>query len=137
METREPPVVLVVEDDPSVRELISAALQEEGYRVLEARNGREALRVVNEQPASGEPPCLVLLDLMLSGMDGIRVLEQLAAPRGRVPIVAMSASRQYLAAAQAAGADVALPKPFDLEQLVSVVETYCLDAPHSTLRSHA
>ena len=128
METSTPPAVLVVEDDPSVRELISTALHEEGYRVLEARNGREALRVVNKQPTSTEPPCLVLLDLMLPGIDGMRVLEQLAAPRGRVPVVAMSASRPHLAAAEAAGADVVLPKPFDLDQLVSVVDTYCLDA---------
>jgi DNA-binding response OmpR family regulator len=134
METLDSPAVLVVEDDPSIRGLIAEALQDDGYRVLEARNGREAIRAVNEQPASAEPPCLVLLDLMLPGIDGVRVLEQLAAPRGRVPVVAMSASRSHLAAAQAAGADMALPKPFDLDQLVNVVDAYCLNTPHQTPR---
>jgi CheY-like chemotaxis protein len=132
METSTPSAVLVVEDDPSVRELISAALQDEGYRVLEARNAREALHAVNQQPASAEPPCLVLLDLMLPGIDGLHVLEQLAAPRGRVPVVAMSASNQHLAAARAAGADVVLPKPFDVNQLVDLVDAYCLDPPRWT-----
>ena len=130
METPTSPAVLVVEDDPSVRELISTALQDEGYRVLEARNAREALRAVNEQPVTADPPCLILLDfLMLPGNDGVHLLEQLAAPRGRVPVIAMSASSQHLTAARTAGADVALPKPFDLDRLVTLVSAYCLDAP--------
>ena len=125
MPAGEPPAVLVVEDDPWVRAFIAATLQDEGFRVLEARNGCEAIRVVNEPPALPEPPCLVIIDLMLPEMDGLRVLQQLAAPGGRIPVVAMSASRRHLAAAQEAGADALLPKPFDLERLVSIVERYC------------
>ena len=77
MVTPQSPAVLVVEDDPSVRGLISAVLQDERYYVLEARNGQDAIRIVNEQPMREEWPCLVLLDLMLPDTDGVHVLEQL------------------------------------------------------------
>ena len=137
MATSEPPAVLVVEDDPSVRGLIAAALQDEGYHVLEARNGHDAIRVVNEHPKRAEWPCLVLLDLMLPDTDGIHVLEQLAAPHGRVPVIAMSASRGHLAAAQRVGADAVLPKPFDLDRLVDLVEAYRDQARRQTPDSRA
>jgi two-component system, OmpR family, phosphate regulon response regulator OmpR len=114
-----------VEDDPSIRGVIREALRDDGYRVLEARHGCEAIRAINEQTASAERPCLVLLDLMLAGTDGLRVLQQLAAAGGRVPVVAMSASRQHLRAAQTAGTDAVLPKPFDPGRLVGVVRSYC------------
>jgi DNA-binding response OmpR family regulator len=125
MEALGPSTVLVVEDEPAVRNLITAALKDEGYRVLQARNGQEAIRVVNEQPAGAERPCLVLLDLMLPDLNGLQVLERLAAPDARVPVVAMSASRQHLAAAQESGADAVLPKPFELDRLVGVVDACC------------
>ena len=73
---------------------------------------------------------LVLLDLMLPDTDGVHVLEQLAAPCGRVPVIAMSASGRHLAAAQSAGADAVLPKPFHLDRLVDLVEAYRHDARH-------
>jgi DNA-binding response OmpR family regulator len=75
-----------------------------------------------------EWPCLVLLDLMLPDIDGVHVLQQLAAPCRRVPVIAMSASRGHLAVAQTVGADAVLPKPFDLDRLVDLVEAYCDEA---------
>ena len=51
-----------------------------------------------------------------------------AGPRRRVPVIAMSASRGHLAAAQTVGADAILPKPFDLDKLVDLVEAYCDEA---------
>src|ERR671932_1456019 len=105
-----PPAVLVVDDEPLVRNLVADVLRDEGYRVLEARNGRDAVRVVNQQLEPSEYPCLVLLDLMLPEMDGLRVLQQLAAPGGRVPVIAMSASQQHLDAARLEGADAVLQK---------------------------
>ncbi len=128
MGTSEPAAVLVVEDDPSVRRLITDALRDEGYHVLEACNGHEAVRVVNEHPKRADWPRLVLLDLMLPDTDGVHVLEQLSAPYGRVPVIAMSASHGHLAAAQTVGADAILPKPFDLNKLVDLVESYCDEA---------
>ena len=129
MSGTDPPSVLVVEDDPSVRGFITEMLRDDGYRVLEAPSGQEAVRAVNAPTTHTEPPCLVLLDLMLPGMGGLDVLQELAAPGGRVPVVVMSASREHLAAAQAAGADGVLPKPFEMDQLLGVVEAYCADTP--------
>jgi two-component system response regulator MprA len=129
MDTTAPPVVLVVEDEPAVRELITDALRDEGYRVLEAPDGHAALRAVNAPSPITPCPDLVLLDVRLPGIDGLQVLQQLAAPRGRVPVVVMSTSPEHLAVAQAAGADAVLPKPFELDRLVSVVEAYCSHAP--------
>jgi two-component system alkaline phosphatase synthesis response regulator PhoP len=109
--------------------VIAEALREDGYRVLEAPDGHTAIRAVNRPPSRTDRPSLVLLDLMLPGLGGLQVLQQLAAPGGRVPVIAMSASCEHLAAAQRAGADAVLPKPFDLDGLVGVVEAHCLDAP--------
>ena len=129
MDATEPPAVLVVEDEPAVRELITDALRDEGYRVLEAANGHTAIRAVNQPSPTTPCPDLVLLDVRLPGIDGLQVLQQLAAPGGRVPVVVMSTNPEHLAAAQAAGADAVLPKPFELDRLVGVVDTYCLHAP--------
>ena len=61
MDASGPRAVLVVEDEPLVRELIADALRDEGYRVLEAPNGHAALRAVNEPSPTAPSPCLVLL----------------------------------------------------------------------------
>jgi len=129
MDATGPPTVLVVDDEPAVRELITDALRDEGYRVLEAPNGHAAVRAVNEPSPIAPCPDLVLLDVRLPGIDGLQVLQQLAAPRGRVPVVMMSTSPEQLDAALATGADAVLPKPFELDRLVSVVDAYCSHAP--------
>ena len=129
MDATEPPAVLVVDDEPAVRELISDALRDEGYRVLEAPDGHAATRAVNEPSPAAPCPALVLLDVRLPGIDWLQVLQQLAAPGGRVPGVVMSPSPEHLAAVQAVGADAVLPKPFELDRLVGVVDAYCSHAP--------
>jgi two-component system response regulator (stage 0 sporulation protein F) len=129
MDATEPPTVLVVDDELWVRGLIADALRDEGYRVLEAPNGHAAIRVVNEPAPTAPCPDLVLLDVRLPGIDGLQVLQQLAAPGGRVPVVMMSTSPEHLAAALATGADAVLPKPFELDRLVGVVDAYCPHVP--------
>lgn len=62
--------ILVVEDDPAMREIVSNKLQSSGFNVLQAQDGREALDVFNSQK-----PDLILLDLMLPEVDGFTVLE--------------------------------------------------------------
>src|SRR5688500_15806012 len=66
--------VLVVEDDPQIREVIAEVLTDEGYAVQTAENGREALQRLHESR-----PCVMLLDLMMPIMDGWQLLGQLAA----------------------------------------------------------
>jgi CheY-like chemotaxis protein len=117
--------VLVVEDEPMVRDLIAEALGGEGYTVVQATDGVEAMRLLD---ANRPPPtrlCLVLLDMMMPRADGNSVLRYLATLDSYVPVVAMSASRQLLSTAAAAGAQATLPKPFDIDELLGVVARNC------------
>ena len=83
-----PQSVLVVEDDPATREMLRRALEKEGWRVVEAENGRVGL----EQLSAGMP-ALILLDLMMPEMDGFEFMQKLRArPDGRlVPVVVITA----------------------------------------------
>lgn len=111
--TGSPPVVLVVEDDLSIRRFLRAALGEGGYRLKEAATAAQALEVL-----VSEPPDLVLLDLGLPDRDGIELLREL---RGwsRVPVIVLSArEREHdKVVALDAGADDYLSKPFGVGEL--------------------
>ena len=124
-EADHPHTVLVVEDEPAVREMVADFLRDEGYRVEEARDGAEAIRTLDQHCQRADHLCAVLLDMMLPRVDGVGVLHHLASVGARVPVVAMSASREHLAAARAAGAQMVVPKPFDLDRLLSVVTSNC------------
>ena len=124
-----PFTVLVVEDEPSVRELIADALGIEGYAVVQASDGVEAMRLLDENQPPPDRLCLVLLDMMMPKADGNSVLQYLATLNSYVPVVAMSANRQLLATAAEAGAQATLPKPLDIDMLLGVVERNC--APES------
>lgn len=122
-----PHCVLVVDDDPSIRKLISTFLRRRGYTPIEAKNGREAL----EGMRSGEAE-LVLLDLMMPEVSGWDVLEERAkdASLQTIPIVVVSANFGPEAArALNKGICGMLPKPFDLDALEAIVKT-CLTHPH-------
>ncbi len=115
--------VLVVEDEAPLRALVSDILREEGYRVEEARDGVQALDAL--AAPRQDAVCAVVLDMMLPRLDGVSVLRQLRRRRPGVPVVAMSASREHLAAAVTEGARGAVPKPFDIDQLVDAVNRSC------------
>jgi CheY-like chemotaxis protein len=117
--------VMVVEDAPPIRALLIDLLRGEGYAVVEARDGIEAIRLLDEQCSPGDRPAVVLLDMMLPRLDGVAVLRDLAQQGDTTPVVAMSASSQHLGPALAAGAQAALQKPFDLGELLAVVARYC------------
>ena len=125
MSAAEPLAVLVVEDDPAIREVVVEALGDEGYPVRVARDGAEAITALRE----GSPPpdrlCLVLLDMMLPKANGVDVLRALTDLGGYVPVVAMSADRARLSEARAAGAQVTVTKPFDLDRLIDIVGRTC------------
>ncbi len=110
------PHLLVVEDDRSLREGLSAALEGAGYRVSTAIRGQDALEVIREHP-----PDLVLLDLMLPGLDGSYVLE--AARKGgyQGPVIILSArdTPEDKIYGLHAGADDYVTKPFDLGELLA------------------
>ena len=125
-----PHMVLVVEDEPAVRELVADLLRDEGYLVEEARDGAEAIRRLDAHQRRANHLCAVLLDMMLPRVDGVSVLRHLATAGAEVPVVAMSASREHRTAALAAGARTAVPKPFDLDRLLSAMHSNCTCPPN-------
>lgn len=117
--SHEQTLVLVVDDDPDILEAVCDILEGEGYRVARARNGREALTRIDE-----ERPLLILLDLMMPVMDG-HAFAQVLHGRERdraIPIVVISADGDPQKAA-ALGARGFLAKPFDIDALLSEVES--------------
>ena len=115
-----PPRILVVEDVPLGLAVLRTRLEAEGFTVLTARDGIEAL----EQAREGHPD-LMLLDLMLPRLSGERVCQELRAdPRTRtLPIVVLSARVQEAERlrALAAGADAFIAKPYDMARLVEEI----------------
>jgi|SRR5581483_10013451 len=123
MQTREY-TVLVVEDDEDIRALMVDFLRDEGIHVAEASDGAQALEILDAYRAQLDHLCLILLDLMLPRVSGIDVIRHI---RGRgldIPVVALSASRNHLAEAMLAGANMAVAKPFDIEEILSVVTSH-------------
>jgi CheY-like chemotaxis protein len=111
------PTVLVVDDEPSIAELLEDVLDSVGYRVVRATNGRAALAV-----ARRERPVLVLTDRMMPEVDGVEFVRQLrASPVTRdIPVVLMSSTRPDH---ETMGDIPFLPKPFELDDLIDTVET--------------
>jgi DNA-binding response OmpR family regulator len=106
--------ILVVDDDRKIAALVRAYLEREGYRVLTAYDGREAV-----ERARADRPQLIVLDLMLPELDGFEVLRRVRA-EGDVPILMLSArsSLPERIIGLERGADDYLPKPFSPAELV-------------------
>lgn len=119
-ETR--PSILLVEDEPDTADLVKLIMEQEGYQVIHAADGQDAL----EKVASIPLPSLVLLDIQLPHVDGIAVLETIRAiPDWRdVPVVLMTAVVDPLCIRQAVSLKVQeyLIKPFKRDTLVRYVE---------------
>jgi DNA-binding response OmpR family regulator len=106
--------ILVVDDDRKIVALVRAYLEREGYRVVTAYDGREAL-----QRARSEDPALIVLDLMLPEVDGLEVMRMLRA-EGDVPVIMLTArsSLPERIIGLERGADDYVPKPFSPAELV-------------------
>jgi len=113
--------IIVIEDEPDIQEIITYNLKREGYQVAAVRDGREGLALVRNQA-----PALVILDLMLPGMDGLSVCQQLRAdPLTRdVPIIMVSAKGEEsdVVIGLGLGADDYVPKPFSPRELLARVK---------------
>jgi len=114
------PAVLVVEDDDAIRDVLEAALADEGYAVRAVRHGQAALETLR-----ASPPDLVLLDLMLPVLDGWAFLEERLrlglAPATR--IVVLSASRRaHTLDRERLGVWAVVAKPFELDDLLTTVD---------------
>lgn len=121
MRTPSPRRILVVEDDPGARRFVAKLLRHEGYRVVEAAHGRDAL----ERLQDGAAPCLVLLDLRMPVMDGRELVRALrrTSKWSALPIVATTADP--LSAEESGLFQEILPKPISPEDLLRVVKRYC------------
>ena len=122
--------VLVADDDPDLRETVRDLLEAEGYGVLKAQNGLEALDLLH----ATAPPLVVLLDLQMPHLDGAGVLRVVAANKQLATqnhYILMTAHRRSLPLAIAHLLFrlhiLLLPKPFDVEQIVTMVA----DAAHT------
>ena len=109
------PLILVVEDDPSVKNLMTTTLKAHGYRYLAAVSGEAAIL-----EASSHNPDIVLLDLGLPDMDGIEVIKKIRT-WSSMPIIVISARCEDTDKIEAldAGADDYLTKPFSVEELLA------------------
>jgi two-component system response regulator MprA len=108
--------ILVVDDEPAVRESLERALRLEGYEIALAANGSEALATVAEQA-----PDALVLDLMMPRVDGLEVCRRLRSQRNRTPILVVTARDAVSdrVAGLDAGADDYVVKPFALEELLA------------------
>ena len=124
------PLILVVEDDPAVRNLIVAALEAHGLRHMAVETAHAAIAA-----ASSQAPSIVLLDLGLPDMDGVKVVESVRTWSG-MPIIVVSARSEDTDKIRAldAGADDYLTKPFDLDELQARIE---VQRRHHAERAHA
>ncbi len=111
--------VLVVDDDPMIREVVAQALEFEGYTVESAANGLEALAAIEQ-----ERPAVVLLDMRMPVLDGWGFARELRARGHDVPIVVMTATQDPERWAEQIEAQACLAKPFDLTALTNTVERF-------------
>jgi CheY-like chemotaxis protein len=116
---RQPSRVLIVDDDPSIREFLALVLEDSGYEVRVASNGQDALEVLGHWR-----PAVILLDLMMPLMDGYTFRsEQLRRNDFRdIPVIVLSARTDSSAAARTLQPAARLTKPCDLDQLLQIVE---------------
>ncbi len=130
--------ILVVDDDPPSVKMTAFLLREEGYEVLAASNGRDALRLLDR-----EKPDLVLLDVMMPGLDGFETLRGIRA-RHHIPVIFLSAKGETAdrVAGLELGADDYLAKPFEPAELLARVkavlrrtEAYALGDPSDRIEA--
>jgi CheY-like chemotaxis protein len=115
--------VLIVEDDLDIRETLAEILQDEGYPVATAANGREAMAHLR----SRAPTCVILLDLMMPIMNGweFRAEQQQDPALAQIPVVVVSGDGNVAQKAASLSVDGYLAKPIDLDRLLDTVAAYC------------
>lgn len=109
--------ILIVDDDGAVLETVTEILRDEGYPVLPAASSLQALRL-----AADERPALVLLDMRMPQLNGWQFAARLRELGLDVPIVVMTAAQDSTRWGEEIGAAEVLSKPFNLEDLIAVVE---------------
>jgi len=114
--------VLIVEDDPDIREVLEEMVDAGNHPVLTATNGAEGLAALDRL----EPPALILLDLMMPVMSGFAFLEELARRTDRKgdKVLLITANETAERLAQLPGVVGYVRKPFDLDEVLALVEKH-------------
>ena len=125
------PRILLVDDDDAIREMLELVLQREGLQVVQARDGREAVRLFSEQEFD-----LVITDLIMPDKEGIETIMEIRAMKRPIRIMAISGGGRvdqsmHLHLAKSVGADRVLAKPFLPHDFLKVVNEL-LAAPART-----
>ena len=117
--------VLLVEDDDDERDALAALLEQEDYRVLQAPNGAEALKLLESEPGLCQ---LILLDLMMPVMNGwdFRKVQKRQAALANIPVVLMSAGAQIAFAVEDLDAAGYVTKPVEFSDLLQKVEQFSI-----------
>jgi CheY-like chemotaxis protein len=116
--------ILVVDDEDGIRQMLKLALEFRGYRVTTAANGRDALSLLDSEPA----PCVIILDLMMPILDGPGFLAEMEkrATLARIPVILATG---YAANTATPRATEVITKPLDLTYLYDRVAALCAGAP--------
>jgi CheY-like chemotaxis protein len=120
--------VLIVEDDPDTREMLATLLTTQGFYVVAAEDGLEALHLLRTvRHRAPQAPCLVLLDLTMPRLGGHEFRRaQLDDPiLAGIPIAVMSGATDATERGVTLGAVATLTKPIDLDLLIEVVRRFC------------
>ena len=112
--------ILIVDDDPDIREVVSILLGSEGYKVVQAENGQAAVEMVYQDRSID----LVIMDIMMPGMDGVEACERIR-QRSTVPVLFLTAKSQEQDKVEAysEGGDDYLVKPFSQTELLMKVKS--------------
>jgi two-component system, chemotaxis family, chemotaxis protein CheY len=113
------PDILIVDDDPAILATVAEILHDEGYSVRTAANGMEGLAALEQQL-----PALVLLDMRMPVLDGWGFVQAMRERGLRMPFVVLTAAQDARRWAQEVGASGFLAKPFDLLELLAVVQQF-------------
>lgn len=116
------PRVLVIDDDETVREVITTVLRNEGLEVIETGDGKEALKIQQQTPAQ-----LIITDILMPDFDGIELIRKLRRDDPHLKIVAISGGgwstpEQFLTMAERLGANASFSKPFRWNELIGTVK---------------
>ena len=120
--------ILITDDDPAIRTLIEHVLQADGYAVILAENGEEALRL-----AATEKVDLVLLDLTMPVKGGWETVECLTNKKPLLPVVIITARPDQFFTALSSGVGALLEKPLDCQRLLDVIERLLNESKYERL----